>query len=291
MLKTRVITALIILPIVLLALFAFPNWAWDIFTLGIALVSCWEWSRFCQFSINGKRVYLAVSAIVAAVIFFAYLDNRFVDFQRLAFVGFIISSLFWFVVAPLWLANLWRPRSRAVVALAGWIVVFPTWLAFLILHDLSPWIFLSFAFIVWVADVFAYFVGKAIGKQKLAPSISPGKTIQGALGGLAGVALYYFVWKLLAENSITPVATGAALPGATWATGLLSHGAWLLGFFLVLGVLSVIGDLFESWMKRGAGMKDSSGLLPGHGGFLDRIDALTSTLPVAALYIMLMPVR
>ena len=283
MLKTRVITALIILPIVLVALFVFPNWAWDIFTLAIALVSCWEWSRFCQFSVGGKRVYLALSAAVAAVIFFAYLDNHLVDFQQIALVGFIISSLFWFVLAPLWLAKLWRPRSRAVAALAGWIVVFPTWLAFLVLHDLSPWIFLSFAFIVWVADVFAYFVGKAMGKQKLAPSISPGKTIQGALGGLVGVALYYFVWKLLAERSVAQ--------GATWATGLLSHGAWLLGFFLMLGVLSVIGDLFESWMKRGAGMKDSSGLLPGHGGFLDRIDALTSTLPVAALYIMLMPVR
>lgn len=283
MLKTRVITALIILPIVLVALFAFPNWAWDIFTLAIALVSCWEWGRFCQFSVGGKRVYLALSAAVAAVIFFAYLDNRLVDFQQIAAVGFIISSLFWFVLAPLWLAKLWRPGSRAVAALAGWIVVFPTWLAFLVLHDLSPWIFLSFAFIVWVADVFAYFVGKAMGKQKLAPSISPGKTIQGALGGLAGVAFYYFVWKLLAERSVAQ--------GATWATDLLSHGAWLLGFFLMLGVLSVIGDLFESWMKRGAGMKDSSGLLPGHGGFLDRIDALTSTLPVAALYIMLMPVR
>ena len=283
MLKTRVITALIILPIVLVALFAFPNWAWDIFTLAIALVSCWEWGRFCQFSVGGKRVYLALSAAVAAVIFLAYLDNRLVDFQQIAAVGFIISSLFWFVLAPLWLAKLWRPGSRAVAALAGWIVVFPTWLAFLVLHDLSPWIFLSFAFIVWVADVFAYFVGKAMGKQKLAPSISPGKTIQGALGGLAGVAFYYFVWKLLAERSVAQ--------GATWATDLLSHGAWLLGFFLMLGVLSVIGDLFESWMKRGAGMKDSSGLLPGHGGFLDRIDALTSTLPVAALYIMLMPVR
>ena len=279
MLKTRIITALIILPIVLIALFAFPNWAWDIFTLGVALVSCWEWSRFCQFSVGGNRVYFGLSLLISAVIFFAYLDNRFVDFHKLTVIAFGISSLFWFVVAPLWLANLWRPGSRVVGALAGWIVVFPTWLAFLVLHDLSPWVFLSFAFIVWVADVFAYFVGKAIGKHKLAPSISPGKTIQGALGGLAGVVLYYFVWKLLAERAVDQ--------GALWATELLSHGAWLLAFFLMLGVLSVIGDLFESWMKRGAGMKDSSGLLPGHGGFLDRIDALTSTLPVAALYIMM----
>jgi phosphatidate cytidylyltransferase len=278
MLKTRVITALIILPIVLVALFMFPNWAWDIFTMGIALVSCWEWSRFCQFSMGGKRIYFALSAALAAVIFFAYLDNRFVEFKQLAYIGFIISALFWFVAAPLWLANLWRPGSRAIAGIAGWIVVFPTWLAFLILHDQSPWLFLSFAFIVWVADVFAYFVGKAIGKNKLAPSISPGKTIQGALGGMAGVALYFFAWKILAEQSVSR--------GETWANQLLSHGLWVLGFFVLLGVLSVIGDLFESWMKRGAGMKDSSGLLPGHGGFLDRIDALTSTLPIACLYIL-----
>jgi phosphatidate cytidylyltransferase len=279
MLKTRVITALIILPIVLVALFMFPNWAWDIFTMGVALVSCWEWSRFCQFPAGGKRIYFALSAVLAAVVFFAYLDNRFVDFKQLAYIGFIISALFWFIAAPLWLANLWRPGSRAIAAIAGWIVVFPTWLAFLILHDQSPWLFLSFAFIVWVADVFAYFVGKAIGKQKLAPSISPGKTVQGALGGMAGVALYFFIWKMLAEQSVTR--------GDTWANPLLSHGMWVLGFFVLLGVLSVIGDLFESWMKRGAGMKDSSGLLPGHGGFLDRIDALTSTLPIAGLYILL----
>jgi phosphatidate cytidylyltransferase len=278
MLKTRVITALIILPIVLVALFMFPNWAWDFFTMGIALVSCWEWSRFCQYPVGGKRIYLALSMALAAVVFFAYLDMSFVDFRQLAVVGFIISALFWFIAAPLWLANLWRPRSRVIAGLAGWIVIFPTWFAFLILHDQSPWLFLSFAFIVWVADVFAYFVGKAIGKQKLAPSISPGKTIQGALGGMAGVALYFFVWKMLAEQSVSR--------GDTWANQLLSHGLWVLGFFVLLGVLSVIGDLFESWMKRGANMKDSSSLLPGHGGFLDRIDALTSTLPVACLYIL-----
>ncbi len=283
MLKTRVITALIILPIVLVALFMFPNWAWDIFTMGVALVSCWEWSRFCQFPVGGKRIYFALSAALAAVIFFAYLDNRFVEFKQLAYIGFIISALFWFIAAPLWLANLWRPGSRSIAAVAGWIVVFPTWLAFLILHDQSPWLFLSFAFIVWVADVFAYFVGKAIGKQKLAPSISPGKTVQGALGGMVGVALYFFIWKMLAEQSVSR--------GETWANELLSHGVWLLGFFVLLGVLSVIGDLFESWMKRGAGMKDSSGLLPGHGGFLDRIDALTSTLPIAGLYILLTAAR
>jgi phosphatidate cytidylyltransferase len=280
MLKTRVITALIILPIVLVALFTFPNWAWDIFTLGIALVSCWEWSRFCKFPAGGKRVYFVLSSLLSTVIFFAYLENRPVDFKQLALIGFIAATAFWFVAAPLWLANLWRPRSMYVAAIAGWIVVFPTWLAFLLLHDVSPWLLLSFAFVVWVADVCAYFVGKSIGKNKLAPSISPGKTIEGAMGAIVGVALYFFAWKALAGD--------AAARGDAWARELFSHGWWLFGFFVLLGVISVLGDLFESWMKRGAGMKDSSGLLPGHGGMLDRIDALTSTLPIAGLYMMLM---
>jgi phosphatidate cytidylyltransferase len=280
MLKTRIITALVLLPIVVIALFTFPNWAWDLFTLGIALISCWEWSRFCQFPEGGKRVYFALSCVLAAVIFFSYLDGSLVKFQRLAIGGFIVAAAFWFLLVPLWLAKLWRPKSFAVAGIAGWIVVFPTWLGFLMLHDASPWVLLSFAFIVWVADVCAYFVGKGIGKNKLAPSISPGKTIEGALGGLAGVALYFFAWQALSSYAVAR--------GDVWARELASHGYWLFGFFILLGVLSVMGDLFESWMKRGVGMKDSSSLLPGHGGMLDRIDALTSTLPIAGLYLMLM---
>jgi phosphatidate cytidylyltransferase len=168
-----------------------------------------------------------------------------------------------------------------VAGIAGWVVVFPTWLAFLSLHDVSPWLLLSFALIVWVADIAAYFVGKSIGKHKLAPAISPGKTIEGALGAIVGVALYFFLWQHLSANAVAR--------GDTWARDLQSHGWVLFAFFIVLGVVSVLGDLFESWMKRGVGMKDSSRLLPGHGGMLDRIDALTSTLPIAGLYVMLMP--
>ena len=283
MLKTRIITALVILPIVFIALFSFPNWAWDLFTLGIALVACWEWSRFCRFPVGGKQLYLILSICMAAVIFTAYLDRSLLDFSKLALAGFTVSAVFWLIAAPLWLSNNWRPQGSAsfwIAAIAGWIVVFPTWLAFLALHDMSPWILLTFALIVWIADIAAYFVGKSIGRHKLAPTISPGKTIEGAAGAVVGVALYFFVWQSLAG--------AASARGDGWARELVSHGWLLFGLFLLLGVLSVIGDLFESWMKRGVGMKDSSNLLPGHGGVLDRIDALTSTLPVAGLYLMLM---
>jgi phosphatidate cytidylyltransferase len=283
MLKTRIITALVLLPIVVIALFTFPNWAWDLFTLGIALISCWEWSRFCQFPVGGKRIYFALSCAFASIVFFSYLDGRFVFFPLLATVGFIVAAIFWFLLVPLWLAKLWRPKSFAVAGVAGWIVVFPTWLGFLVLHDSGPWVLLSFAFIVWVADVCAYFVGKGLGKSKLAPSISPGKTIEGAVGGLVGVVIYFFVWRALSANAVAR--------GEDWAIMLARDGYLLLGLFVVLGVLSIMGDLFESWMKRGAGMKDSSNLLPGHGGLLDRIDALTSTLPIAALYLIVVNTR
>lgn len=283
MLKTRIVTALAILPVVFVALFLFPNWAWDLFTLGIALIACWEWSRFCQFPAGGKRIYLGLSLVLSAVIFYAYLDRTWIDFEKLSFAAFVVAASFWFFVAPWWLARTWRPQGGGgfgIAAMAGWVVIFPTWLAFLTLHDMSPWTLLTFALIVWVADIAAYFVGKGIGKNKLAPSISPGKTIEGAIGGMVGVALYFFAWQLLAQQAVAR--------GDDWARELHSHGWMLFGFFLLLGLMSILGDLFESWMKRGAGMKDSSGLLPGHGGILDRIDALTSTLPLAGLYLILM---
>ncbi|MCA2997157.1 MAG: phosphatidate cytidylyltransferase [Rhodocyclaceae bacterium] len=283
MLITRIITALVILPVVFIALFSFPNWAWDLFTLAITLVACWEWSRFCRLSRSSASVFFIVSLAGSAVVFFAYLGMTPLTFATIALVGFIASALFWLMVAPVWLANTWRPEGSIgtwVVAFTGWVVIFPTWFAFLMLHDLGPWMLLSFALIVWVADIAAYFVGKSVGKRKLAPSISPGKTIEGAAGGLIGVGVYFFVWQQLVGS--------AAARGEDWARELSSHGWLLFGMFMLLGVVSIVGDLFESWMKRGVGMKDSSSLLPGHGGILDRIDALTSTLPLAGLYLLVM---
>ena len=281
MLKTRVITALVILSIVLIALFLFPNWAWGAFTFGIAIVACWEWSRFCQVSTMASRIFLALSLAISALIYAAYFHGQLfgVAFGSIALAAFAVAAVFWLILAPLWLVKVWRPTARWVTALAGWVVVFPTWLALLFLRDVSPWLLLSFAAIVWVADIAAYFVGKRFGKNKLAPAISPGKTIEGALGGLTGVAVYFFAWQAVVANTF--------VGRQAWALDLRSGLVVLFAFFLLLAVASIIGDLFESWMKRGAGMKDSSNLLPGHGGILDRIDALTSTLPLAGFYVLL----
>ena len=203
MLKTRVITALVTLLIVLIALFLFPNWAWGLFTFGVAIIACWEWSRFCQFSVAGSRAFLAISLVVAVLILLTYHQGRLgpMGFGSLALSGFVIAALFWVLAVPVWLNRQWRPQSGWVIALAGWVVIFPTWLALLFLRDISPWLLLSLAAIVWAADIVAYFAGKRFGKHKLAPAISPGKTIEGALGGVAGVAAYFFLWQALVVNS------------------------------------------------------------------------------------------
>ena len=280
MLKTRVITALVILPIILIALFLFPDWAWGVFASGIAAVACWEWVRFCQLSVFGSRVYLTFSLALCGLVFLVYFQGQLCDmrFTSLALAGFVVAALFWLFAVPVWLLKLWRPANRWWIALAGWIVVIPTLLALLFLRDVSPWLLLTFAAIVWVADIAAYFVGKRFGKNKLALAISPGKTVEGAIGGIVGVAVYFFLWQFLVANSF--------VGRHAWSQELRSNLVVLFVFFGLLAVASVIGDLFESWMKRGAGMKDSSGLLPGHGGILDRIDALTSTLPLAGLFVL-----
>jgi len=280
-LKTRVITALLILVVVLDALFLFPDWAWAVFTFVIAAVACWEWGRFCQLSKAMTGIYWVVSLALAAVVFFGYQNGSVfgLGFKSLVLGGFLLSAVFWLVAVPIWLLTLWRPRAYWAIAVAGWVVVFPTWMALLYLREVSPWLLLSFAAIVWVADIAAYFCGKRFGKNKLAPAISPGKTIEGAVGGVLGVVAYFFIWQsLLASTYVGQQA---------WAQNISENLLALFAFFLVLAVLSIVGDLFESWMKRGAGLKDSSNLLPGHGGILDRIDALTSTLPLVGLYVML----
>jgi phosphatidate cytidylyltransferase len=139
------------------------------------------------------------------------------------------------------------------------------WLALVRLQP-TPWALIIVMSVVWIADTAAYAAGKSFGRNKLAPQISPGKTWEGAFGAMVAVAVYYGVLLL------------ALAPEQRYFNGIGG-----LGLFLLILVLSIEGDLFESWMKRQAGVKDSGQLLPGHGGILDRIDGLTATMPLAAL--------
>jgi len=185
------------------------------------------------------------------------------------------SLVFWMFAAPFWLANGWQIRNRVVLAVVGWIILLPTWMALVQLQATSPALLLAVMAVVWIADSAAYFSGRRFGKHKLAPSISPGKTWEGVAGAFFAVAVYAFIWTGI-DSRLSDFATATNLPPVLAVVLVL----WLMTYF------SILGDLFESWMKRQAGIKDSGNVLPGHGGILDRIDALTSSLPLVALVLL-----
>lgn len=276
MLLTRVLTALAILPVLLGMLFFASAPAWSLFILAIALIACWEWSRMCGFTPAGQAAYLLVSGTVGGFLWLLYLRLVPGEFVAAAMTGFVLATAFWIFATPYWLARRLRP-SPSMCGVAGWLVAWPAWLAFVVLHDMSPWLLLALAALVWVADIAAYFAGKAFGRRKLAPAISPGKTWEGVAGGMLGVVAYGAGLSWIAHSYSTPL-------NAIFTPSL---GIPAIVAMLLLTAVGIVGDLFESWMKRGAGLKDSSNLLPGHGGVLDRIDALTATLPVAAFVLYL----
>jgi phosphatidate cytidylyltransferase len=192
------------------------------------------------------------------------------------FALLLLAVIFWFFVAPFVLAkgmNLSLQKLRPFYGVLGLILLPATWFALVFLRELGLVFLLSSMALVWVADIGAYFVGKAFGKRKLAVQISPGKSVEGAIGGL----LLCYGYALLCVIYLPFEST---LFGA-WAIRF----GWVPMFFMVtvLVAFSIFGDLFESQLKRLAGVKDSSHLLPGHGGVLDRVDALIPTMPIAAI--------
>lgn len=270
MLKTRVLTALVLLAVFLLCLFYLPDAYWGGVLVLALLVGASEWANIAAYSRRGKGAYVAATAALAAGLFALGTG------KLPSTAVFVVSLLFWLVAAPAWLRLKWRIENRVVLAVVGWILLLPTGLALFELRAASPVLLLGLMGVVWVSDIAAYFTGRAFGRRKLAPAISPGKTWEGVFGALAAVALYGWAWQMAGARFFARAALdGYAL--ALWGTLAL----WLLACF------GILGDLFESWMKRQAGMKDSGRILPGHGGVLDRIDALTSTLPLAALALIL----
>jgi len=179
----------------------------------------------------------------------------------------LVALLFWFILAPLWLIKHWVIEQRGFLLLIGLVVLLPTWFAFVQLRDLNPLLLLFLMGLVWVADSAAYFSGRQWGKHKLAPRISPGKTWEGVIGALVVAILYVNLWRIFAPETL------ARFSAVSW---------WVQSLAAILLVaISITGDLFESHLKRVAGLKDSGSLIPGHGGILDRIDSQTSVLPVA----------
>jgi phosphatidate cytidylyltransferase len=267
MLKQRILTVAVLLPAFLAALFLLPNLYWAVLTAVLLALAAREWARLSGLAAPWHGVYAA--AACATVLAITVTEHRGWLAQPLVYSApgkllYALCAVFWLSIAPVWLYYRWEVRQPVLLAIVGVVVLLPFWHALAWLQ-LEPVRLLVVLGVVWVADTAAYFAGRAFGRHKLAPHISPGKTWEGALGAMAAVTLYWAAVMLLAPSAAGMTVSGFAL-------------------VLVMTAVSIEGDLFESWMKRVAGRKDSGTLLPGHGGVLDRVDALTSTLPLAALY-------
>ncbi len=272
MTRTRVIAALILAPVAIAAILLLPTpWLMALSAI-VFLAGLWEWFRLADVEDTLARSVLLVLnlALMVALVWASRTSSGFnyVLIQLATVLGVV-----WWLLACLWLrhfefgADHERPYARVLKLLAGTAAIVPAWCAMGMLHHAEPnghrWLFVALA-IVWAADSGAYFAGRRFGKRKLSPRISPNKTIEGLAGGMACGLLVALVF--------------APMAGAGWAQ------LPLVALATVVAVaFSVVGDLFESLLKRHVGAKDSGDLIPGHGGILDRIDGVIAALPVFAV--------
>jgi len=272
MLSTRILTAAVLIAAVLAAMFLLAPLAWGALTLALVVVGATEWADLAGFGKGAWWIFVAGTLIIGLNLLFSPFAGFTAGWPSgTVFAVCGVATLFWLLVALPWLASRWKPTSSLPLAIVGWIVLIGAWVAIVQLQALSPWHVLAAMAIVWIADTAAYFSGRAFGRRKLAPQVSPGKTWEGVYGGLAAVGLYAL--------ALVPLAAEGGFKGAV---SPLSVIVWI-ALALALAALSVVGDLCESLLKRQAGVKDSGRLLPGHGGVLDRIDALLAAMPAAAL--------
>lgn len=277
MLKQRVITALVLLAILLPALFYPTPWPFAAVVLVLMAAAAWEWGR-----LNGLGMGASVGLGVVCVALCALSERLGWLEQSLATV-WVVGGALW-VLGAIFLLRAgvagWpripRPLRWAFGVLALWLA----WLAAVQARMVGINFLLSVLALVWAADIAAYFAGRAFGlrftKTKLAPAISPGKSWEGVWGGMLGVVLLALLWIAADAHWQAQVPSFYSyLAQAGWW--------WLLPAVLLMAAMSVSGDLIESLIKRSAGAKDSSKLLPGHGGVLDRVDALLPTLPLAMM--------
>jgi phosphatidate cytidylyltransferase len=277
MLGQRIATAVLLIAAFLAALLLAPPNGWIAIAAAVLALGAWEWGGFARLTRGARIAYAALmtlAGLVAAVLL-GLAGGRTGIAEGLVPV-YACAALFWIAAVPVWLHRVPAAPPRGLVLLIGWVVLLPTFLALIHLRNIQPLTLLGFMMVVWIADIAAYFAGRRFGRRKLAPRVSPGKTWEGFFGAMAATAAYAILWIVLAPQHTPSMVRDLPAP----LVGMLALVA-------VLAVLSVLGDLFESAMKRQAGLKDSGSILPGHGGVLDRIDALTSVLPVAALVSLL----
>lgn len=276
MLMPRIVTAVLLLGLLAATLASANPVPFAALALTLAAAGAWEWGRML-----GAAPTMAVVQGAAVVVFGGFCAAR-------GWMPPALPTWFWVAVALVWLALLtgalrlgvarWKQVPKLGGAEMGVVLMALTWLAVLAARERGIAFLLSVCCIVWVCDTAAYATGRLLGRTKLAPTISPGKTREGVAGGVAAAVALALVWWTLA-----PAGQGNvfALLGASWGVAGVVVGV------VLLALLGVAGDLFESLVKRAAGVKDSGGLLPGHGGVLDRMDALLPVLPAALALVTL----
>ena len=277
MLKQRVITAIVMLAILLPALFWSTPTPFTAISLVLIAAGAWEWGRLNGAGKGGSIGVALACLVLCGASWYASL------LERPLLLLWCIAGAFW-VLGGAWLMRGgvagWPTIPRVVRLVGGVLALWVAWLAVAQARTTGINFLLSLLVLVWVADIFAYFAGRTFGlkftQRKLAPAISPGKSWEGVWGGMLGVVVLAVAWTLADRHF------GAPVPSLY--SRIAAQGWWLLIVSAVfLAAMSVVGDLAESLVKRSAGAKDSSNLLPGHGGVLDRVDALLPTLPLAMM--------
>lgn len=280
MLKQRILTAVVLAPLAIAAIFYLPLPFFGALLLTIMGIGAWEWGPLMGFSTNVKRSIFVLASVSLISVLWVILppetlwQSQALDTEAIYILWLAVA--WWATSATLTLlyprfSSFWS-NHRSIRGVFGWLTLIPAWLAFMVIrssdYSTDPYhgaqLIMFLFLMVWSADVGAYFVGKSIGKRKLLPNVSPGKTLEGVVGGIvtacALVALAgYFIGFNAQQYKVVILVT------------------------VIITTISVLGDLNESMFKRQAGVKDSGTILPGHGGVLDRIDSLTATAPIYAL--------
>ncbi|RUO38207.1 CDP-diglyceride synthetase [Aliidiomarina shirensis] len=280
MLKQRILTAAVLIPLALAAIFLLPLPSFGLAITAVLALAAWEWSPLMGVrNVGGRLAYTALTTVILAAVYWLtpiggiWSTEGMVDWL---YYIVLIGGIWWLLAIALVFnfprsKALWQ-RSRLFVGAFGILILVPAWVALMTLRSLNydsnpmfgAWAVLFVFVLVWAADVGAYFAGKRFGRHKLMPNVSPGKTMEGFIGGVVLSVIVMYAVSLIID-----VPSDSML------------GYYIIGVATVL--VSVFGDLNESMFKRCAGVKDSGSILPGHGGILDRIDSLTSALPIFLL--------
>ena len=267
MLKQRILTALILIPLIFVAiLWLDTGWFSFIFAIILVLAS-WEWARVCGLNEKMSCLYSLFTVLIFSLLF--YLND-----QRINFSIIVISNIFWIfgfiAVVSYQFRKKILPSSLIIMMFIGQLLLISTWLGLSYLKSLpvvGSYLVIYLMFLIWAADSGAYFIGRKWGRSRLASHVSPGKTWEGTIAGIISGLFVTMIYLFISKN--------------------ISNELVFAGISLITILMSIVGDLMESMVKRIANIKDSGSILPGHGGVMDRIDSLTAACPVFAFCLIL----